>query len=187
MNNIVVNYKISKNIDATAFKRIIDGCSSEKYKVFLNIYDFSLSKNAKEVINTKAENKNLKIKIIDKDYEEVQNADNIILSGLIQHGNSLAFAILSENITLKDLDRLDLEVLKNDINGFLYFDYSVDNTRCYLRSRSMNVNIGIPVIFWSTQKLIRYLPEKEKLSIVANKYAGIHIPENLCTVHTDEK
>lgn len=195
MNNIVVNYKISKDINKNVLSAIIDGCASKKYKVFLNIYDFSLSKNAETQIEEYLKEsdlsfkitENLKIKIVHKDYEEFSEADNIILGGIIKHGDSLAFVLLPENIALKNIDTIQFEALKEDNIGFIYPDYSINDIRCYLRSRSFNVNISIPAIFWSTSKLVMHLPEKDKLSIVSNKYAGIHVPEDLCTVYTDEK
>lgn len=189
MKNIVINYKISKNIDNTTFNKIISGCVSEKYKVFLNLYDFSLSKDTKEYTDQLSAINNLNINYIPQNFEDVKEADQIILGSLIQYGDSVAFGIFGENTILNTggVDLVDFNLLAEEINGFIYFDYNIKNIRCFLRSRSTNIQLNVPAIFWSTSKLIRYIPEKEKLNIVGNNYGSIHIPYSLCTIYPDEK
>jgi hypothetical protein len=191
MNNIVINYKIVKDINISKFKDIINGCLSNRYKVFLNIYDFSLSKQAENYLQEikDIDLSNINISVLNYDYEDFSNADNMILNNLIRHGDSIAFGIFPENLIFdsESMNRLDLDLLKNEINGLIYFDYIINNIRCFLRSRVMNIKLNVPAVFWSTSKLIRHISEQDKLNIVANNFAAIHIPNSFCKIFTDDK
>lgn len=191
MQNIVINYKILGDIDYKLLSSIINGCVSKKYEVFLNLYDFSLSKRIKKQLDeikfSLSENYP-KIEIYARDYEEREDADKIILQNLIQHGDSIAFVTIAENVVLQcySLDKLDLEWLKEESSGFIYTDYHINDIRCFMRSRAMNVSLNIPVVFWSTSKLVRHFTDQDKLQIVGNNYASIHIPKSLCTIYQYE-
>lgn len=189
MKNIVINYKILKDISQDVLEKIVTGCYSQKYKIFLNLYDFSLSKNTAEYIKTINVADNINISYSSQNYEDIQESDNIILYNLIQHGDSLSFGIFADNLIFNQgaMDGMDFEALADETNGFLYFDYNIKNIRCFLRSRSVNVQINVPAIFWSTSKLIRHIPQKDKLNIVGNNYGSIHIPHSMCTIYPDEK
>lgn len=191
MNNIVVNYKIIKDINISKFKDIISGCLSNKYKVYLNIYDFSLSKQIENYLKdiNDLELSNINISVSNYDYEDFSNADVIILSNLIRHGDSIAFGIFQDNLIFNtnSIDELNLDLLTNEINGLIYFDYNVNNIRCFLRSRIMNIKLNVPAVFWSTSKLIRNISELDKLNIVANNFAAIHVPNSFCKIFTDDK
>jgi hypothetical protein len=132
---------------------------------------------------------NTSIKYIPEFYESIPNADNIVLSNLIRHGDSTAFCILPENVTLfrNALDEIDFSWLNEDLNGFIYCDFHLNNIRCYVRSRAMGTQLNLPIVFWSTDKLVRHLGEENKLNIVGNNYASLHIPKSVCTVFQDEK
>lgn len=188
MSNIVLNYKICKNIDASIIEKIVNNSVSEKHKVFINIYDFSPLKGVEDIIKKKfSDNKN--ISVFKKDFEDKNEADNIMLENLIQYGDSLAFGMMSESTILNKfaIDKINFDLLKEDINGFLYFDYCVNNVRCYLRSRTSVINNSILCVFWSTEKLIKFINEKDKMNIVSNNFAGVHIAKNLCTVYIDNE
>lgn len=191
MNNIVVNYKIIKDINISKFKDIISGCLSNKYKVYLNIYDFSLSKQIENYLKdiNDLELSNINISVSNYDYEDFSNADVIILNNLIRHGDSIAFGIFQDNLIFNtnSIDELNLDLLANEINGLIYFDYNVNNIRCFLRSRIMNIKLNVPAVFWSTSKLIRNISELDKLNIVANNFAAIHVPNSFCKIFTDDK
>lgn len=191
MNNIVVNYKIIKELDISKLKSIITGCLSSKYKVFLNLYDFSLSKQVENYLKEikDIDLSNIDISVSNHDYEDFSNADNIILTNLIRHGDSIAFGIFPENLIFDSgsMDKLNLDLLKSEINGLVYFDYIINNIRCFLRSRIMNIKINVPAVFWSTSKLIRHIWEQDKLNIVANNFAAIHVPNSFCKIFTDDK
>lgn len=191
MNSIIVNYKISKNIDENKIRNIINGCISKKYKTYINIYDFSLSKTIESYINNliDLDLSNADISIFNHDYEDFSNADNIILNNLIKHGDSIAFGIFPENLILdqNSIDQLDLDILTDEINGLIYFDYTINNIRCFLRSRVMNIKINVPAVFWSVSKLIRFISDQDKLNIISTNFAAIHIPNSLCKIFTDDK
>jgi hypothetical protein len=186
MQNIVINYKILNDIDDNLLLSIVNGCNSKKYKVFLNLYDFSLSKRIESQLS---QIKSLiEIEILTRDYEERENADNIVLQNLIQHGDSIAFASISDNVVLNpySIDELGLEWLKEESSGFIYTDYNINDIKCFMRSRAMNVSLNIPVVFWSTSKLVKHFTDQDKLQIVGNNYASIHIPKSLCTIYQYE-
>jgi hypothetical protein len=188
MSNIVLNYKVCKNIDEPIIEKIVNNSVSEKHKVFVNLYDFSPLKMVEGIIKKKfSGNKN--ISVFTKDFEDRNEADSIMLENLIQYGDSLAFGMMSESIILNKfaIDKIDFELLKEDINGFLYFDYCVNNVRCYLKSRSSEINNSIICVFWSTEKLIRFINDKDKMNTISNNFAGVHIPKNLCTAYTDNE
>lgn len=190
MNNIVINYKITRSISESKLQDIINGCLSKKYKVFLNLYDFSLSKSIESYVkNLNIDLSNIDLSILNSDYEDLSNADNIVLNNLIRHGDSIAFGIFQENLVFNSnaIDQFNFELLKEESNGLVYFDYTINNIRCFLRSRIMNLKMNVPAVFWSTSKLIRFISEKDKLNIVANNFAAIHIPNSLCKISTDDK
>ncbi len=45
MKSIIINYKIKDSVTDNYLQKIVDSCKCTKYKVKLNIYDFSLDKN----------------------------------------------------------------------------------------------------------------------------------------------
>ena len=188
MNSIVINYKILKNIDISKLQTIIDGCISNKYKVFLNLYDFSLSKNLEKYLQS-LNPLNIDISVINHDYEDFSNADNIILNNIIKYGDGTAFAIFPDNLVLDKncIDQFNFDILKDEINGLIYFDYTINNIRCFLRSRVMNIKINVPVVFWSIPKLIKFISEQDKLNIISTNFAAIHIPNSICKIFTDDK
>ena len=188
MNSIVINYKILKNIDISKLQTIIDGCISTKYKVFLNLYDFSLSKNLEKYLQN-LNPINIDISVINHNYEDFSNADSIILNNLIRHGDSIAFGIFPDNLVLDKncIDEFNFNLLQDEINGLIYFDYTINNIRCFLRSRVMNIKINVPAVFWSVSKLIRFISDQDKLNIISTNFAAIHIPNSLCKIFTDDK
>lgn len=183
MNSIVVNYRIAGDISKDRFREIIDGCYSTKYKVILNLYDFSISKIAESYHLSNNPN----ISYIKRDFEEIENSEQIMLDNLIKYGDALAFCILSENNVLNNLDSIDFEWLQNPTNGFIYFDYNINSIRCFLRSKGPNIQLNVPVLFWSISKLIDHISDKDKFNIITNNYAGLHIAKNLCTVYQNDK
>lgn len=190
MQNIVINYKITKKTnDLDILETIIRRCQSDKYRVFLNIYDFSLDKQNPFLNINAANTSSSVITYHAKCYEDLNNSDSIILQNLIQHGDSLGYMLLPNNVTLNEnfFDLIDFEWLGEENNGVIYFDYHINGIRCYTRSRAANIPINTPVTLWSTSKLIRHIHEKEKLQIVGNNYASLHIPYSLCTIYPYEE
>ena len=185
MKSIVVNYRITGDISEDRFYEIIDGCYSTKYKVILNLYDFSINKLA-ESYNL---SNNPNVSYIKRDFEEIDNSEQIMLDNLIRYGDSLALCILPENNVLVKgcIDSIDFEWMDDPSNGFIYFDYTINGIRCFLRSKGPNIQLNVPVLFWSMSKLIRHITDKDKFAIITNNYVGIHIAKNLCTVYQNDK
>ena len=188
MNSILINYKIVKSIDEERLKALVLGCISKNYNVILNIYDFSLTKNIQKYITGLDLEKKIKISVIEKDYEDAENADKIILQNLIPFANTIATAILPEGIILNNLslDQIDFDKFKNEIIGFLYFDYTLENIKCFMKSRSNGLQISIPAIFWSTKKLLANISNENLLQNIASNSASIHLAKNLCTIYANE-
>lgn len=187
MNSIVINYKITNTLSPDNLEDIINGCRNIKnYKIILNLYDFSLRKN--DISNIK-DTDNLKVYWIKKDYEELNNANDIILSEMIKYSDSVFVTILSNEIIINPeiFDTICFDSYCNKNIGFLYFDYTVSNNRCFLRSQASGLNIGIPVLFWSTKTLINYLSKDDILESVHKNSIGVHIPKNLCTININEQ
>ena len=199
MKSIVLNYRITGDISRDRFNQILAGCYSSKYNVILNIYDFSISKNIENYMTgaqtgslpllAKRDEENSKISYIKRDFEEIENSEQIITENLIKYADSLALCILPEiNVLTEDcIDSIDFEWMNDPINGFIYFDYSVNGIRCFLRSKGPNIQLNVPVLFWSMSKLINHISDKDKFGIITNNYTGIHIARNLCTVYQDDK
>lgn len=190
MNIVSINYIVQNGMDDQKLAKIISGLSSSKYKVLLNLYDFSLSKNMKDMVsNLKIDEEKIKIIVIDSDYEELENANKIIVKNFMQYVDSISIAILHDNLILhKDaLDRIEFARMKEENIGFTYPDYNIKDVRCYLRSHASNVQISTPAVFWSTDKILRHIAEQDILSTVYNSYIGVHIPESLCTAYPNEK
>lgn len=188
MKSIVLNYRITGDISRDRFNQILAGCYSSKYNVILNIYDFSISKNIESYIKS-IEETTIKVSYIKRDFEEIENSEQIITENLIKYADSLALCILPEiNVLTEDcIDSIDFEWMNDPINGFIYFDYSVNGIRCFLRSKGPNIQLNVPVLFWSMSKLIKHISDKDKFGIITNNYTGIHIARNLCTVYQDDK
>lgn len=188
MKSIVLNYRIANDISEDRFNEILTGCYSLNYNVLLNIYDFSICKKAESYLK-KIQDETMRISYIKKDFEELDNSEQIITDGLIKYGDSLALCILSENNVLSKgcIDSIDFEGMNNPTNGFIYFDYTINNIRCFLRSKGSGMQFSVPVIFWSMSKLIKYISNKNKFDIITSNYTGIHVAKNLCTVYQDDK
>ena len=188
MKSIVLNYRIASDISEDRFGEILTGCYSSKYNVILNIYDFSITKNIESYLKRVLETP-IKISYIKRDFEEIENSEEIITENLIRYGDSLALCILPETNVLSNdcIDNIDFEWMDDPINGFIYFDYTVNGIRCFLRSKGPNIQLNVPVLFWSMSKLIKHISDKDKFGIITNNYTGIHIARNLCTVYQDDK
>jgi len=63
MPNILINYSIVKNDTKEHIENIIQGCSSKKNKIILNIYDFSLNKKVKDIVQKIQKDDNIKITV----------------------------------------------------------------------------------------------------------------------------
>lgn len=184
MPNILINYSIVKNDTKEHIESIIQGCSSKKNKIILNIYDFSLNKKVKDIIQRIQKDDNIKITVLDKDFEDADSFLKLVLSTIIQYGDCIAFTALNDNSILKKyaIDNIDLEKFEESIYGFTYFDYNVNNIRCYLKS--IVGNISVPVIFFSTQKVINSLAEDDTIKHVLSHSISSHIPKSLCNIYT---
>lgn len=187
MNSIAINYIIENPCDKQSVNKILDNCSSDKLKTYLNLFDFTLEKNLKSVLKDFKNNNNRTINIFEENYEEKANANEIILNNSLQFADTTAMIILNDNTLFnKDcLHEIDFEMLNNINTGFLYSDYIINNVRCFLLSHASGVSVGLPVIFWSTHKLIKHM-SKDVFKTILSTYGGIHIPAPLFIINHDE-
>lgn len=185
MSNILINYSILNNSTKENIEKIINGCYSKQHKITLNLYDFSLKKNVKKLITEITNDEYIKINVINKDFEDSNKFLEIILDSIIQYGDCIVFTAINDNCILKKdaIDSIDYKRFEEKIHGFTYFDYNVNNIRCYLKS--VAANISIPIIFFSTQVIIDNLSEgKNTISHVLKNSISHHISKNLCDIYT---
>lgn len=182
MNNISINYALCKNVNQNIIDRITSLLKSEKYKVSINIYDFSLEKKAKEYVSGN------QASVIEQDYEEYKDYQSIIVKNFTRYADASLVVILHENVFIHDLDSIDLTVINdNPLHGFIYTDYNMNGVRCFVKSHGPTFKMGMPLVFWSKDKIIQYLSDDENpLGVIYHSSIGIHIPKDICTVYPYE-
>jgi len=184
MSNIVFNYIVRDNINENRISDIVNGLESRKYKVHLRFFDFSLSKEVnKKVKSINKKPDNVTISAIEKDYEDFENASNLILENFSEYVDCMCLIIVYDNLVVnKSLDDIDFDLLQDDDFGFIYSDYAVNGIRCFLPSCKKTFELRSPFLFLSTKKIIKHISEKDPASVIYNKYAGFHIPKSLCNI-----
>lgn len=189
MTTIAINYVLSKNLTKEILERILSGCCSDKFEILLNFFDFSIDKKNKELINELSKKySSIKISIYDQDYENLKDANNMILKDCIRFAESTAMCILNDQFIINNiiLDNIDFDILREEFNGFIYCDYTINDIRCFLTSHIAGISIGMPTMFLSTEKVLKHLSEDNIFSYLFSSYAGIHIPEVLFSVYPNE-
>ena len=186
MNNISINYIILNSIEGDVLTRIVDSCKSKNNNVSLNFNDFSLDKNTRNNLENINQD-DVSVSVVDRDYEDSNNAMDIIVKGFVSYADSTIMSVVHENLIFeKELfDTIDFTIL--DKYGFIYGDYSIDETRCYLRSHAASVKLSIPFVFWSTSKIVDNISQEQVLEHVFNNHMGFHIPKSLCTIVSNDK
>lgn len=184
MKNIAINYIVHNNINAEKFNAIVKPITeNKKYKTKLNVYDFSLKKELHDYDLSKYQD--IEYSWTECDYEDVKEANSIVLKNFINFADSICTSIVYDNLIFNNnsIDEIDVSLFENDYIGFIYSDYIVDNKRFFLKSHSSNSQINTPMVFWSTEKLLKHISENNILQLIYGSYVGIHIPKPLCTVH----
>jgi len=187
MNSILINYSLSKDINKNRLQTLLNGCQSDKYKVFLNIYDFSISKNVKEKLDQVNIPKNIKISVENSDYENLENYIEIVSKTILQYSDSVSYCRLNETISLepKSIDEIDFSVFDDGNYGFLYFDYDINSIRCFIKSYGHNGSV--PAIFFSAKKTLEKLSNGKPITSILSESIGLHIPERLCTIYSNDE
>jgi hypothetical protein len=186
MKSIVINYSIVREVDKEKIHEILNGCKSNKYKVYLNLYDFSLTKKIKNYVDDISDD-SIKISVYERDYEDSEKFVQMITDDIIKYSNSIAYAALNDSIVLNDnsLDSIDFDIFKNDIYGFLYFDYSINGIRCFVKSRMEK--LVMPVIFFSLGATIKNISSDNVIETLLKNTIGLHIPKSLCIIYPDNE
>ena len=188
MSNIAINYIILKHTDSKYLSGIINGCTSNIHKIHLQLNDFSLEKKTSEQIKDMANDK-LQIETFEYDYEDSNNATEIVLKHFTSYCSHDILSIVYDNLTFYPglIDNIDFnQLMKNEMNGFIYGDYDIGRIKCYLRSHAAGLKLNIPFAFWSIEKILKHLSEENILEYMFSSYMGIHIPQSLCTVLPNE-
>ena len=183
MKNIAINYIIHNSIDSNRFDDIIKPiATSKKYKISLNVYDFSLKKQSNDYNLSKYDN--IQYSLTECDYEDVKEANKIVVKDFIKFADSICTCIVYDSLIFNNnaIDEIDASLFENDYIGFIYSDYVVDNKRFFLKSHSSNSQINTPMVFWSTEKILKHLSGEDVLQAIYSSYVGIHIPKPLCVV-----
>lgn len=186
MKSIVINYSIVREVDKEKIDEIINGCKSEEYKVYLNFYDFSLTKKIKHYVDC-IDNEKIKTSVYQKDYEDSEKFVQMITDDIIKYSDSIAYTALNDSIILLEnsLDSIDFEIFKNDIYGFLYFDYSINGIRCFVKSRLEKLTM--PAVFFSLGATIKKISSDNVIETLLKNTIGLHIPKSLCIVYPDNE
>lgn len=182
---ILVNLSITNDITESIAKEIIEGCRSLKHKVYLNIYDFSLNKIAKKYTEEN-QNENLKISVQERDYEESNEYVKIAIQDIIKYADCQSACFLNDSVSLlpQSIDRVNFDIFKDENCGFIYFDYTIGNIRCFLRSSGNNG--AVPFIFFSMKKIIENLSKEEPIQDIFSNTISLHIPESLGKVYPND-
>jgi hypothetical protein len=186
MKSILINYSIVREIDKEKIYEILNGCKSDKYKVYLNFYDFSLTKKIQHYVNDISDDK-IKISVYERDYEDSKKFIQMITDDIIKYSDSIAYTALNDSVVLNDncLDSIEFEVFKNGAYGFLYFDYSINGIRCFVKSRLEKLTI--PVIFFSLEYTIKNISSDNVIETLLKNSIGLHIPKSLCIIYPDNE
>lgn len=186
MSNIVINYIILNSIKPNRLTSIIEACRSKQHNVSIVFNDFSLNKQVADQLKN-YELDDIKVSVINRDYEDSQDAMSIVTKNFISYSDSDITSIVYENLEFepKIFDAFDFEIFDN--YGFIYGDYSVQNIRCYLRSHASNTKLSIPFVFWSTEKIIKNIEHEDVLEYLFNNYMGYHIPKSICTIISNDE
>lgn len=184
MKNIKINYVVLNDISESKYEKLTEVCNSSKnHNVSINFYDFSLVKKIK---NYKEKNN---VSIIEESYEDYEKAQEIIINNFTSYANSSFVAILNDSTIIENIDIIDFESLYDvDMLGFVYTDYTIDGVRCFMKSHSANNKSAMPIVFWKKNKLIEHINgEENPLASIYGSSVGIHIPESICTIHTNDE
>lgn len=181
MSNIVINYIIDQEIDADKINAILSSINIEQHNTEINVYDFSIDKKWKSIID---DSPSLKINVQEHPYEQRDESSSMILESVKGKSEITAFANLKNNVMLNSnvIDSVDFDTLNNDDIGFLYFDYKIGNIRCYLQSNKPGSKTNTPIMFWSAKKSTEDHTSDNAYNHIYKKYMGLHIPKIGCTI-----
>lgn len=192
MKSIIINYKLKDSVTNEKLQKIVSSCKSNKHKVKLNIYDFSLDKNLSKQVQDvdirQDDDSYLDIHVLTKNYEDYGESNSEIYKNIIPYADSTAFALIESQVMFKNnaLDELDFSIFEDTNIGCLYFDYDyIHNdlrTRIYLCSSNTTKNIPIPLLIFSTQKLIENMSHENSDQQTFASSVTKHIPKSLCDV-----
>jgi len=183
MSTIAINYVVNENIDEKRVDKILKGLDFKNHEVILNVYDFSLNKECEKLFSN-ANAKNLNISVVEKDYEDLENSQEIILKDFIRYVDSKVLCIIFSNLVLnpEEIDKIDIDKMMSDeICGFIFSDYHVNNIRMFMKSHSINSELNSPFVLWKTEQVISNIASSNLLNVIYSKTLGVHIPESLCT------
>lgn len=188
MSNIALNYIIINDVNKEFISKVAESCKSDLNSIVLSFSDFSLNKNVQKIVNENDWN-DTRISVNNYDYEDSENAMNILAKKCIEYSTCDALAIVHQDLIFDntELNKIDFSILNDESHSFLYGDYNIDGIRCFLRSHSANVKLSIPFVFWSMQKLLSHMSEENVLEYMFTNYMGLHIPQNICTIYRNEK
>ena len=188
MSNISINYILLQDNDKNILQKMVNACKSEKHNVSLVLNDFSLDKQIENTVK-EINPGNISLSVVKHDYEDSKNAMDIITKNFAPYAGSGVVSIVYENLLFlpKIFDEIDFDILSEESNAFIYGDYHIDDIRFFLRSHGSGIQLNIPFVFWSVSKLVQNLSQEKPLDYVFNNYAGIHIPQSMCTIYTNEE
>ena len=188
MKNILINIICRKKAKEEHVADVIDKCYSENYNIFINICDYTLHHNIKDmnIINVDEDNKfNVTYHQLDMEDAPDHSSNLIEFMGDKQYDIVLD---LESTLELENnfLNELELECLEDDNYGSTYCDfYSKTKTghKIHIHQKSFPlINNSLPVVAFSVKNYIKYAGSENAKGEVLSNMIARHVPKALCSV-----
>jgi len=188
MKNILINIICREAVLEERLISLIDKCYNENYNVCVNLCDYTLEKNVKDIniINVDRENQ-FAVNVKELDFEDVSN-HNSKLAELMDDKSYDIVLDIESSIELEDnfIDELELNFLEDDNYGCVYCDFyskTKSGHKIHIHQKSLPlVNNSLPLIAFSVKNYLKHIGSQNvKGDILANMISR-HIPKALCCI-----
>ena len=188
MKNILINIICREAVLEERLISLIDKCYNENYNVCVNLCDYTLEKNVKDIniINVDRENQ-FAVNVKELDFEDVSN-HNSKLAELMDDKSYDIVLDIESSIELEDnfIDELELNFLEDDNYGCVYCDFyskTKSGHKIHIHQKSLPlVNNSLPLIAFSVKNYLKHIGSQNvKGDILANMISR-HVPKALCCI-----
>lgn len=192
MSTIIVHYR-TQSIDKESVLKNINTWKSDKYKIFMQVHDYSLNCELSKKINdediSNLTNYNIKLNTVEHAYENFSdnNEHKTILSNcLMETIDSVATIIFNGNVNLIiPIDTININQFKDNHLGLIYTDFTIDNSWRYYLQSEPNPKL-MPLIIWSSSAIANKMHESNPLETIFSSYKRFHIANALYNISIDE-
>jgi hypothetical protein len=166
MKSIRINYRTSSP-NPDKIKRFADSFKSDKYKISVKVYDFSIGEKLPPDDSFLYEK---------RPFEESSDSNDFIVLESKRDGADIC-AIFNDNVEFfGNVDRIIDEF--DDHTGSVYSDYITNGVYFYLKSPPV-VNMTAVLLFVSLDKISS---DSGIIENIFSSHVSKHIPEGLCSV-----